>query len=76
MLLIINANIATKIFLKNNLKAGPYIAHLGIMILFLGIVGSSQYSEEVNLSLPLNETKSALGYDMTYKGSHSFRESG
>lgn len=70
--LIINANIAFKIFTKNNLKAGPYVAHLGIMILFLGIVGSSQYSEEVNLSLPLNETKSALGYQMTYKGATPF----
>lgn len=74
--LVINANIAIKIFLKNNLKAGPYIAHLGIMILFLGIIGSSQYSEEVNLSLPLNETKSALGYDMTYKGATPFGNPG
>ena len=74
--LIINANIAIKVFSKNNLKAGPYIAHLGIMILFLGIIASSQYSEEVNLSLPLNETKSALGYDMTYKGATPFGEAG
>lgn len=74
--LIINANIAFKIFTKNNLKAGPYIAHLGIMVLFLGIIGSSQYSEEVNLSLPLNETKSALGYQMTYKGATPFGNPG
>ncbi|HMS66475.1 MAG TPA: cytochrome c-type biogenesis CcmF C-terminal domain-containing protein, partial [Ignavibacteria bacterium] len=72
--LFINANIAIKIFTKNNLKAGPYIAHLGIMILFLGIIGSSKYSEEVNLSLPLNETKSALGYQMTYKGATPFAD--
>ncbi len=72
--LIINANIAVKIFMKNNLRAGPYIAHMGIMILFLGIVGSSKYSEEVNLSLPMNETKSALGYDMTYKGATPFKD--
>lgn len=70
--LFVNANIAIKIFTKNNLKAGPYIAHLGIMILFLGIIGSSKYSEEVNLSLPLNETQSALGYDLTYKGATPF----
>jgi cytochrome c-type biogenesis protein CcmF len=70
--LIINARIAYKIFLKNNLRVGPYVAHLGIMILFLGIVGSSKYSEEVNISLPLNETKSALGYDMTYRGATPF----
>ena len=72
--LFINANIAIKIFSKNNLKAGPYIAHLGIMILFLGIIGSSKYSEEVNLSLPLNETKTALGYQMTYKGATPFAD--
>lgn len=72
--LLVNANIAYKIFVKNNLKAGPYVAHLGIMILFLGIVGSSKYSEEVNLSLPLNETKSALGYELTYKGATPFAD--
>ncbi len=72
--LFINANIAYKIFTKNNLKAGPYVAHLGIMILFLGIIGSSKYSEEVNLSLPLNETRSALGYDLTYRGATPFGE--
>jgi len=70
--LLVNASIAYKIFIKNNLKAGPYVAHLGIMILFLGIVGSSKYSEEVNLSLPLNEPQSALGYDLTYKGATPF----
>lgn len=72
--LFINANIAIKIFTKNNLKAGPYIAHFGIMVLFLGIIGSSKYSEEVNLSLPLNETKTALGYQMTYKGATPFAD--
>lgn len=72
--LFINANIAIKVFVKNNLKAGPYIAHLGIMILFLGIIGSSKYSEEVNLSLPLNQTKSALGYELTYKGATPFAD--
>jgi cytochrome c-type biogenesis protein CcmF len=70
--LFVNANIAIKIISKNNFKAGPYIAHLGIMILFLGIIGSSKYSEEVNLSLPLNETRSALGYELTYKGATPF----
>jgi cytochrome c-type biogenesis protein CcmF len=66
--LIINAELAYKLFRKNKYKAGPYIAHLGLMVLFLGIIGSSKYSEEVNVSLPLNQTKEALGYELTYKG--------
>src|SRR4030095_3204298 len=53
-------------FMKNKAKAGAYIAHLGIMLLFLGIIGSSKYSEEVNVSLPIGETKEALGYKLTY----------
>ncbi len=66
--LFINLEIAYRIFTKDKVKAGPYISHMGLMILFLGIIGSARYSEEVNVSLPLNETKHALGYNMTYKG--------
>jgi cytochrome c-type biogenesis protein CcmF len=64
----VNAEIAYRFLVKNKFKAGPYIAHLGIMILFLGIIASGKYSQEVNVSLPLNETKDALGYKLTYKG--------
>ena len=64
----INAQIAYTIFIRNRSRAGAYIAHLGIMLLFLGIIGSSKYSEEVNVSLPLDESKEALGYKLTYKG--------
>jgi cytochrome c-type biogenesis protein CcmF len=64
----INAEIAYTIFVKNKAKAGAYIAHMGLMLLFLGIIGSARYSEEQNVSLPLNETKEALGYRLTYKG--------
>ena len=66
--LFINIEMAYRIFTKNRAKAGPYIAHIGLMLLFLGIIGSSRYSEEVNVSLPLNNTKEALGYNLTYKG--------
>lgn len=64
----VNAETAYKILVKTKMKAGPYVAHIGVMLLFIGIIGSSRYSEEVNLSLPLNETKEAIGYKFTYKG--------
>lgn len=64
----INAEIAYTIFIRNKTKAGAYIAHMGLMLLFLGIIGSARYSEEENVSLPLNETKEALGYKLIYKG--------
>ncbi|HMQ99844.1 MAG TPA: cytochrome c-type biogenesis CcmF C-terminal domain-containing protein [Ignavibacteria bacterium] len=65
----INGEIAYTIFRKNKSKAGAYIAHMGVMLLFLGVIGSARYSEEENVSLPLGETKEVLGgYMLTYKG--------
>lgn len=64
----VNAQIAYTIFLKNRAKAGAYIAHMGLMFLFLGIIGSARYSIEENIALPLNQPKDALGYKLTYKG--------
>lgn len=62
----INAQIIYTVVQKNTAKAGAYIAHVGIMVLFLGVIGSSRYSQEVNISLPIGEKKEALGYNMTY----------
>ncbi|MGH2575146.1 MAG: heme lyase CcmF/NrfE family subunit [Ignavibacteria bacterium] len=64
----INGEVALNRLRKNRIKAGPYIAHVGIALLFLGIIGSGKYSEEVNISLPINQTKEAFGYKMTYLG--------
>lgn len=66
--LFINAEIAYKIFMKNKSKAGAFIAHMGIMLFFLGVIGSSKYSVEENVALPLDEAKNVLGYKLTYKG--------
>ncbi len=65
----INAEIAYTIFKKNKTKAGAYVAHMGLMLLFLGVIGSARYSQEENVSLPLGEPKQVLGgYILTYKG--------
>lgn len=67
--MFINAEIAYRIFRKNKTKAGAFIAHMGIMLFFLGVIGSSKYSVEENVSLPLGEPKQILGgYLLTYKG--------
>lgn len=64
--LFINVQMIYEMFKVTTVKTGPYIAHLGIMILFLGIIGSARYSEEEHVSLPLGEPKEALGYTLTY----------
>ncbi|RPI18469.1 MAG: heme lyase CcmF/NrfE family subunit [Ignavibacteriae bacterium] len=64
--LFINADNIFRMVKTNSMKAGPYVAHLGIMVLFLGVIGSAQYSQEENVSLPIGEPKEVLGYKLTY----------
>lgn len=66
--LFVNLEIAIKI-IKGNLKMlGAYVAHIGIALFILGVIGSASFSEEVDVDLVKNETKSALGFDMTFTG--------
>lgn len=46
---------------------GP-LAHAGLAVLFLGIVGSGFYSEQKTVSLPLGQATEVLGYTLTYAG--------
>ncbi len=46
---------------------GP-IAHAGVGILFLGIIGSGFYSRTETVSLPLGQAKEVLGQTLTYTG--------
>lgn len=69
--LFVNIDIAVKI-VKGNLKMlGAYVAHIGIALFILGVIGSAVYSEEVTLDLVKGKTESAFGYDLTFTGGYS-----
>jgi len=53
---------------------GGTLAHVGIALFFLGVIGSAKYSEEVNLSLELNKPMEAFGYKFTYVGAEPFMD--
>jgi len=66
--LVVNAEIAIKI-IKGNLKnLGAYIAHIGIALFILGIVGSAGFTKKVSVDLVKNKPVKALGYDLTFTG--------
>lgn len=66
--LVVNVGIAFKI-VKGNLKnLGSYVAHIGIALFILGIIGSAGYSKEVNVDLIKNKPTNAFGYEMTFTG--------
>ncbi|OYV85653.1 MAG: hypothetical protein B7Z63_05175, partial [Ignavibacteriae bacterium 37-53-5] len=47
---------------------GASVAHIGIAVLFIGIIASTRYDRSVTLSLPLNDPSKAFGYKLTYVG--------
>ncbi|RKY99114.1 MAG: cytochrome C biogenesis protein [Ignavibacteriae bacterium] len=66
--LVVNAEIAFKIIKGNKKMLGAYVAHIGIALFILGVIGSSVKSQQVDVDLVKNETISAFGYEMTYTG--------
>lgn len=55
---------------KENIRfTGGALAHLGLALLFLGIIGSGRYGQKLTASLPINEAKEVLGHKLTYTGS-------
>ncbi|HRN25417.1 MAG: cytochrome c biogenesis protein CcsA [Ignavibacteriaceae bacterium] len=66
--IVVNGEIAFKI-IKGNLKnLGGYIAHIGISLFILGIVGSAAYSDHKNVELVKDKPTTAFGYEMTFTG--------
>ena len=55
--------------MKGNLRLlGGKFAHIGIAIMFLGIIATGKYSSTKHLSLAQNTPQEALGYTFTYIG--------
>jgi cytochrome c-type biogenesis protein CcmF len=66
--LFINLEIAIKIVRGNLKMLGAYVAHIGIAIFILGVIGSAAYSAEVDIDLVKNKPTNALGYQLTFTG--------
>lgn len=47
---------------------GGTLSHAGLAILFLAIISSGRYGHKQYISLPLNQPKSAFGYQLNYAG--------
>ena len=66
--LVVNAEIAVKIIKGNKKMLGAYVAHIGIALFILGVIGSAAYSKQVDVDLIKNETTTAFGFEMTFTG--------
>src|SRR4030066_1180463 len=68
--LFVNLDIAIKIIKGNFKMLGAYVAHIGIALFILGVIGSAVYSEEVTVDLVKGKPVTAFGYDLTFTGGY------
>ena len=64
--LFVNLDIAIKIVKGNFKMLGAYVAHIGIALFILGVIGSAVYSEQMNVDLVKGKPVTAFGYEMTF----------
>ncbi len=70
----VNLQIAYKIAKGNPKFMGSSLAHIGVSLLFIGIIASARYDKHVTLSLPLGGSADAFGYKLTYVGTSQLDE--
>lgn len=64
--LFVNLDIAIKIVKGNMKMLGAYVAHIGIALFILGVIGSAVYSQEVTVELVKGKPSTAFGYELTF----------
>jgi cytochrome c-type biogenesis protein CcmF len=55
-------------------RAGGYIVHLGVVFIAVAITASSVYRSEAEMTIREGNTKSFMGYDITYTGTERLDE--
>lgn len=70
--LMTNVRVGWQVARTNFRLAGGAIAHIGVGVLLIGFVVSSQYDRKVTVSLPQGKGVQALGFTLTYEGYAEF----
>ncbi|AFH50789.1 Cytochrome c-type biogenesis protein F [Ignavibacterium album JCM 16511] len=66
--LVVNAEIVINIIRKNLKMLGAYLAHIGLAIFILGVIGSAAHSTEKTIDLVKGKPVEAFGYQMVFTG--------
>jgi cytochrome c-type biogenesis protein CcmF len=64
----LNVAMIVRIYKAGIWKLGGYVAHVGVGLILVGIVGSAAYSQTEQLLLNEGQTGQALGYTFTFDG--------
>ncbi len=69
-----NLQLAIKLVRKKITMSAGAIAHLGVGLMFLGIIASSAYDRSEKVRLAQGNFQSTLGYEIKFSGPEFFRE--
>lgn len=64
------------LFMSSRPRYGGYVVHLGIVLIALGVLASSNFTTEVRTPLRLGETIAVAGYEFQYMGLERTVENG
>jgi cytochrome c-type biogenesis protein CcmF len=70
--LVVNAEIAYRVFKIKKQNLGAYVAHAGIAFFMLGVISTGGFTSEQQAVLVQNQPQNVLGYDLTFKGYNTF----
>ncbi len=70
--LVVNVQVGATILKGNPRFTGAYVAHFGIALMFLGIIGSGFYNQTRSIELVQGKPVDAFGYRLTYTGYEPF----
>ncbi len=66
--IVINSEIAYRVFKGRIAKVGAYIAHIGIALFLLGSIATGGFTENKQVDLVKDQPVNVLGYDLTFTG--------
>jgi cytochrome c-type biogenesis protein CcmF len=60
------AELLPQLFWKDNSRFGGHLVHLGIVLIALGVIGSTFFATSADATLKRNESMTIKGYTLTY----------
>ena len=64
--LVVNSEVLYRVIRGKRIKAGAYLAHIGIALFLLGVVASGSFTQEERVTLVRGENKEVFGHTLNF----------
>jgi cytochrome c-type biogenesis protein CcmF len=61
-----------RLLARNRRRYGGYVVHLGVILMGLGVIGTTMYQQETQQALRAGESLTLGGYTLTYQGAQVY----